>query len=102
MPLVTDDENQAEEQEQQQEPVQQFAEQTIQKGASFKQMLWSFGDWLSRRKLPDSVKKGIGQEWESIWTGQKPSRNSRKKPQKFMAKPFQSFGPKDERKKRKL
>jgi len=98
-PLVRDDEPEDNQEESQPEPINQLAEQTVQRGASFKQMLLGIGDWLSRRKLPDSVKKGIGQEWESIWTGQKPSKNRGKK-QKFMAKPFQSFGPKDEKKRK--
>jgi hypothetical protein len=100
MPLVRDDEEErGQEEEKQQEPIQQFADQTIQKGASFKQMLWGIGDWLARRKLPDSVKKGIADEWESIWTGQRPSKTKRKK-EKFLAKPFQSFGPRDEKKRK--
>jgi hypothetical protein len=102
LPLVRDDEDSSpEDQPEQQEPIQQFAEKSLQKGASFKQMLLGIGDWLSRRKLPDSVKKGIADEWQSVWTGQKPSKTRGKK-QKFMAKPFQSFGPRDDKKKRKL
>jgi hypothetical protein len=101
LPLVRDDEDEGQQEESNpQDPIEQLGERTVQKGASFKQMLWGIGDWLARRKLPDSVKKGIAEEWDSIWTGHKPSKSKHKK-EKFMAKPFQSFGPRDEKKRRK-
>jgi|SRR5712664_361778 len=107
MPLVTDDEEYPQEDSQSQpEAIEQFAQKTVQTGVSFKMMISNVASWLSRRKLPDSTKKGLKEFGQEIWYSKSDlqrRRQSRNNPStKWTSTPFKSFGPAKEKKKGKL
>jgi hypothetical protein len=101
MPLVTDDEDYPQEESQEQpEPIEQFAQKTVETGVSFKKMMMGFGGWLARRKLPDEAKQQLRRLGEEVWFSKEDLQKRRremeqgKEKKKWTGTPFRSFGPK--------
>lgn len=96
-PLVTDDdEYQTDQQEAQVEPIDQIAQKTVETTLSFRRMLVGIGNWLANRKLPDSVKQGMREEWTYVMTGER--KKAKHGSKKFTSGPFKSFGPRGKKK----
>lgn len=89
MPLVEDDEE-SEREEKPSPTVDPTIQQVAEKTQTFKGVLSGVGKWLANRKLPPSVKEGLRNEWDEVWTGKHQSKGGRKK-KKYIATPFKSF-----------